>query len=66
LVTNERADMRTRIEIDDDLMRRVLAATGPRTEKAAVEEALKLLADVPDFTLMAPHLGLTVHLPRLN
>jgi Arc/MetJ family transcription regulator len=30
--------MRTSIEIDDDLMRRALAATGLRTKKAVVEE----------------------------
>jgi Arc/MetJ family transcription regulator len=36
-------DVRTNIEIDDDLMRRALAATGLRTKKAVVEEALKLL-----------------------
>jgi Arc/MetJ family transcription regulator len=35
--------VRTNIEIDDDLMRRALAATGLRTKKAVVEEALKLL-----------------------
>ena len=35
--------MRTNIEIDDDLMRSALAATGLRTKKAVVEEALKLL-----------------------
>ena len=35
--------MRTNIEIDDELMRRALAATGLRTKKAVVEEALKLL-----------------------
>ena len=35
--------MRTNIEIDDELMRRALAATGLRTKRAVVEEALKLL-----------------------
>jgi Arc/MetJ family transcription regulator len=35
--------MRTNIDIDDDLMRSALAATGLRTKKAVVEEALKLL-----------------------
>ncbi len=35
--------MRTNIEIDDELMRSALAATGLRTKKAVVEEALKLL-----------------------
>ena len=35
--------MRTNFEIDDELMRSALAATGLRTKKAVVEEALKLL-----------------------
>lgn len=35
--------MRTNIEIDDELMRSALAATGLRTKKAVVEAALKLL-----------------------
>jgi len=35
--------MRTNIDIDDELMRRALSATGLRTKKAVVEEALKLL-----------------------
>lgn len=35
--------MRTNIEIDDELMRSALAATGLRTKKAVVEEALRLL-----------------------
>ena len=35
--------MRTNIEIDDELMRSALVATGLRTKKAVVEEALKLL-----------------------
>ena len=35
--------MRTNIEIDDRLMRSAMAATGLRTKKAVVEEALKLL-----------------------
>lgn len=35
--------MRTNIDIDDELMRQALAATGLRTKKAVVEEALKLL-----------------------
>ncbi len=35
--------MRTNIEIDDGLMRSAMAATGLRTKKAVVEEALKLL-----------------------
>ena len=35
--------MRTNIDIDDELMRSAMAATGLRTKKAVVEEALKLL-----------------------
>jgi Arc/MetJ family transcription regulator len=35
--------MRTNIEIDDDLMRRALRATGLPTKKAVVEEGLRLL-----------------------
>jgi Arc/MetJ family transcription regulator len=34
--------MRTNIEIDDELMRQAMAATGTTTKKAAVEEALRL------------------------
>lgn len=33
--------MRTNIEIDDDLMRQVLEATGLKTKKSAVELGLK-------------------------
>jgi Arc/MetJ family transcription regulator len=35
--------MRTNIDIDDELMRKVLAVTGLKTKKAAVDEALRLL-----------------------
>jgi Arc/MetJ family transcription regulator len=35
--------MRTNIEIDDELMRQALAASGLRTKRAVVEEALRLL-----------------------
>jgi Arc/MetJ family transcription regulator len=35
--------MRTKIEIDDDLMRQALAASGLRTKRAVVEAALRLL-----------------------
>jgi Arc/MetJ family transcription regulator len=35
--------MRTNIDIDDELIQKALAATGLRTKKAVVEEALKLL-----------------------
>ena len=36
-------DMRTNIDIDDDLMREVLKATGLKTKKEAVELGLKTL-----------------------
>jgi Arc/MetJ family transcription regulator len=35
--------MRTNIEIDDDLMREALAASGLKTKRTAVEEGLRLL-----------------------
>ncbi len=35
--------MRTNIDIDDDLMRRALRATGLPTKKAVVEEGLRIL-----------------------
>jgi Arc/MetJ family transcription regulator len=35
--------MRTNIEIDDDLMRQALEASGLKTKRAAVEEGLRLL-----------------------
>lgn len=37
--------MRTNIEIDDELMRRAMRASGERTKRAAVERALRLLVD---------------------
>lgn len=33
--------MRTNIDIDDDLMEKAMKATGQRTKKGAVEEALR-------------------------
>lgn len=38
--------MRTNIEIDDRLMADALAASGKRTKRAVVEDALRLLIDV--------------------
>ena len=35
--------MRTNIDIDDELMREALQATGARTKRAAVEAGLRLL-----------------------
>lgn len=36
-------DMRTNIDIDDDLLTKAMAATGLTTKKATVEEALRRL-----------------------
>lgn len=41
--THREESMRTNIVIDDDLMREALAASGCKTKKEAVEEALRLL-----------------------
>jgi Arc/MetJ family transcription regulator len=38
--------MRTNMEIDDELMRRAMAASGKPTKKATVEAALELLVKV--------------------
>jgi Arc/MetJ family transcription regulator len=38
--------MRTNIEIDDELMRKAMAATGTTTKKAAVEASLRILIEV--------------------
>ena len=38
--------MRTNIEIDDELMRQAMSATGAATKKAAVEEALRLMVQL--------------------
>lgn len=38
--------MRTNIDIDDDLMQKVMAATKAPTKKAAVEAALRLLVEM--------------------
>ena len=38
--------MRTNIDIDDDLMREAMRASGARTKRAAVEQGLRLLIDV--------------------
>ncbi len=38
--------MRTNIEIDDDLMRKAMAASGQPTKKATVEAALDLLVKI--------------------
>ena len=38
--------MRTNIEIDDELMRQAMAATGATSKKAAVEASLRKLIDV--------------------
>ena len=38
--------MRTNIDIDDDLMRQAMRATGATTKRAAVEQGLRMLIDV--------------------
>jgi len=38
--------MRTNVEIDDELMRKAIAASGKSTKKAAVEEALRLVVQL--------------------
>jgi Arc/MetJ family transcription regulator len=38
--------MRTNIEIDDELMRKAMEATGAPTKRAAVEEALQLVVKI--------------------
>lgn len=40
-----RAVMRTNIEIEDELMRQAMRASGERTKRAVVERALRLLVD---------------------
>ena len=40
------ATVRTNIEIDDDLMRAAMRASGAATKRAAVEQGLQLLVDV--------------------
>lgn len=42
-MVGERMSVRTNIEIDDELMRQGLAASGLRTKRAVVEEELRLL-----------------------
>ncbi len=38
--------MRTNVEIDDELMRRAMKASGKATKKAVVEEALRLVVQL--------------------
>lgn len=38
--------MRTNIEVDDDLMREAMQASGAATKRAAVEQGLRLLVQV--------------------
>lgn len=40
--------MRTNIEIDDQLMKQAMKATGQKTKKAAVEEALRMVVRARD------------------
>ena len=37
--------MRTNIDIDDDLLRKAMKATGTKTKKAAVEEGLRRIVE---------------------
>jgi Arc/MetJ family transcription regulator len=47
IYTHEAA-MRTNIDIDDELMAQAMKATGQRTKKAAVEEALRQVIRIAD------------------
>ncbi|MGE3511318.1 MAG: type II toxin-antitoxin system VapB family antitoxin [Vicinamibacterales bacterium] len=38
--------MRTKIDIDDDLMRQAMRASGATTKRAVVEQGLRILIDV--------------------
>ena len=38
--------MRTNVDIDDDLMRNAMRASGARTKRAAVESGLRLLIEI--------------------
>ena len=38
--------MRTNIDIDDDLMRKAMRASGATTKRAVVEQGLRMLIDV--------------------
>jgi Arc/MetJ family transcription regulator len=38
--------MRTNIDIDDDLMRQAMRASGARTKRATVERGLRLLIEI--------------------
>lgn len=49
--------MRTNIEIDDELMQKALAASGLRTKKAVVEEALKLFVWLKGQEKIREHRG---------
>jgi len=44
--THKRQGMRTNIVIDDDLMKSALKASGKKTKKDTIEEALKLLVQI--------------------
>jgi len=44
--THERQGMRTNIVIDDDLMTSALKASGKKTKKDTIEEALRLLVQI--------------------
>ncbi len=44
--------MRTNIEIDDVLMKKAMKASGAKTKKAAVEEALAMMVELKGQTLI--------------
>jgi Arc/MetJ family transcription regulator len=44
--------MRTNIDIDDDLLAKAMAASGKKTKKDTVNEALELLVRVKDQTAL--------------
>lgn len=43
LATTERNAMRLNVHLDEELLARAMSATGLRTRKATIEEALRLL-----------------------
>lgn len=49
--------MRTNIVIDDTLMRRAIAASGNKTKKETVEEALRLLVQIKDQSTIRSYRG---------
>jgi Arc/MetJ family transcription regulator len=50
ILTHGGLRVRTNIDIDDDLMREAMRASGDRTKRAVVERALRLLVQTRDQT----------------